>query len=235
MKSIAIMQPTFLPWIGYFALADRVDEFVLLDNVQFDKRSWQQRNKIKTPQGSIWLSVPVNSKGKSDQLIKDVEILHEGGKNPLRKILNSIQHNYGQAKYYDKYAEDIASLMEASQHNLCQLNQSIIKWCMEAFDIATVITNASDLSVKGSKEDLLVDICKACGAGKYISPPGSKTYLETSNAFERADIELAYHDYNHPEYSQLYGSFEPYMSCLDLMFNEGERSLEIIRSGINNP
>ena len=228
------MQPTFLPWIGYFALADRVDEFVLLDNVQFDKRSWQQRNKIKTPQGPKFLSVPVKSKGKSDQLIKDVEILLEGDRNPLRKILSSIEQNYRQADHFNTYIDDIVKLLDKPDLNLSKLNQAILKWCWKVLGITTAVTEASTLAVTGSKDHLLVNICNVRGADLYFSPPSSKTYLEYSDAFNRAGIELVYHEYHHPIYSQLYGTFEPHMCILDLIFNEGNKSLEIIRSGILN-
>lgn len=232
MKSIAIMQPTFFPWVGYYALADRVDEFVILNNVQFDKRSWQQRNKIKTPQGPKFLTVPVKSKGKSDQLIKDVEILREGDRNPLKKILSSIEQNYRHSSYFSEFIDDIVTLLDTPHSNLLKLNMAILKWSWDVLEIKTPVTEASALAVTGSKDELLVNICIDRGAEVYFSPPGSKIYLEHSEAFHHADIEIFYHEYQHPAYSQLHGIFEPHMCILDLILNEGENSLEIIRSGI---
>lgn len=232
MKSIAIMQPTFFPWIGYFALADRVDEFVILDNVQFDKRSWQQRNRIKTPQGPQFLTVPVKSKGKSNQLIKDVEILQEGDRNPLKKFLSSIEQNYRKSDYFSNYIDDIVTLLGVSHKNLLSLNMAILKWSWDVLDIKTPMTKASALAVTGFKDELLVNICKNRGAEVYLSPPGSKIYLDHSETFNRAGIEIVYHKYQHPEYTQLHGVFEPYMGILDLILNEGEKSLEILRSGV---
>jgi len=232
MKSIAIMQPTFFPWIGYFALADRVDEFVILDNVQFDKRSWQQRNKIKTPQGPQFMTVPVKTKGKSDQLIKDVEILREGDKHPLKKILSSIEHNYRRSDYFSSYFGDVVTLLDTSHTTLLSLNMAILKWSWDVLEIKTPVTRASTLAVAGSKDELLMNICSNCGAKVYFSPPGSKIYLEHSETFHRAGVEIVYHEYQHPEYTQLHGIFEPYMGIIDLILNEGEKSPEIFRSGI---
>lgn len=232
MKTIAIMQPTFLPWIGYFSLIDRVDEFVFLDNVQFDKRSWQQRNRIKTPQGPIWLTVPVVTKGRSDQLIQDVEILRDPGKEPFHKIKAAIAHNYKKAKYYDDYADDFGAHLSEGETHLAHVNQAIIQWVCKILDIETRFFRASALNVTGKKEDLLVDICKERGADRYISPPGSKAYLDESDAFDIAGVQLSYHEYEHPSYSQLYGDFEPYMCIADLLFNEGPGSTQIIKRGL---
>ena len=233
MKSIAIMQPTFLPWIGYFALIERVDEFIFFDHVQFEKRSWQQRNKIKTPQDPIWLSVPVSTKGKQAQAINEAEILYEGDKNPLDKIIKSIELNYKKAPFYNDYADDVFEFFADKPNHIAVLNQNIIQWICEKLDIKTPFIQSSTLDVSGTKDDLLVDICQVRNATHYISPPGSKVYLDESDAFEVAGIDLSYHDYNHPEYTQLHGDFEPYMCILDLLFNEGSKSGEIIRTGLS--
>ena len=232
MKSIAIMQPTFLPWIGYFSLIDCVDEFVFLDNVPFDKRSWQQRNRIKTAQGPIWLSVPVLSKGRTNQLIHDVNILKDADKSPFHKIKTAIEHNYKRAPYYHHYAKDFFALFDDNKHNLALLNQSIIQWACRQLGIKTSLINASTLPAIGQKEKLLVNICKDRCASHYISPPGSKTYLDNSDAFQAAGIVLDYHNYEHPPYAQLYGNFEPYMCIIDLLFNEGPASADIIKKGL---
>ncbi|MGH1403795.1 MAG: WbqC family protein [Alphaproteobacteria bacterium] len=233
MKSIAIMQPTFLPWIGYFSLIDRVDEYVFLDHVQFDKRSWQQRNRIKTPQGSMWLSASVITKGRSDQALKDVELLYEGNKNPFDKIKNSIDHNYKKSKYYNEYAADLYAFFDEKPQYISDLNQNIIKWACNILDIQTPFIKSSELFVEGDKDILLANICKDRGATHYISPPGSKAYLDDSDTFETAKIHLSYHDYNHPTYTQLCGDFEPYMCILDLLFNEGSNSANIIKTGLS--
>ncbi len=232
MKSIAIMQPTFLPWIGYFTLIERVDEFILFDHVQFEKRSWQQRNKIKTPNGAIWLSVPVSTKGKQDQSIKEAEILYEGDKNPLDKIMKSIELNYKKAPFYTHYAQDLSAFFQEKPQYIAQLNETLIRWVCNLLEIKTPLIHSSTLGVSGKKEDLLVDICQKREATHYISPPGSKAYLDQSDAFDRVDIDLSYYEYPHPYYTQLHGDFEPYMCILDLLFNEGDQSAKIMKKSL---
>lgn len=232
MKSIAIMQPTFLPWIGYFALIDHVDEFIILDHVQFEKRSWQQRNKIKTDKGPIWLSVPVLSKGRQDQSIAETQILYEGEKSPLEKIMRSIEQNYKKATFYRDYANVLEQILSEKPKRIADLNQQLINQLCRVLKIDTPLLKSSEMGVKGSKEALLIDICQKRGATHYISPPGSKNYLEGGPLFQKADIMLSYQEYNHPVYTQLHTDFQPYMCILDLVFNEGPKSTEIIRSGL---
>ena len=233
-KSIAIMQPTFLPWIGYFSLIDCVDEFVFFDHVQFEKRSWQQRNKIRTPNQEMWLSVPISSKGKQSQAIKDAEILYDGKKSPFKKIMGSIEANYKKAPYYKDYGEELNVFFQGQPKFISDLNQDVIRWMCGKLAVATPIVRSSDLDVIGTKADLLVDVCQARKAMRYVSTPGSKVYLDESDAFELSGISLSYHEYVHPSYSQIHGEFVPFMSVLDLLFNEGPASGEIMRSGRND-
>lgn len=232
MKTIAIMQPTFLPWIGYFALIDRVDEFVFFDHVQFEKRSWQQRNNIKTANGALMLSIPVVSKGKQEQLIKDAEILYEGNKSPLDKIIKSIEMSYTKAPFYKQYADMVFHFFENCPSHIADMNINIIQFICSEIGIKTPFIKSSDKMAEGQKDVLLANICEEQDATHYISPPGSKDYLEPSSVFNDRGIELSYHYYNHPTYSQLHGDFVPYMCILDLLFNEGDNSLNIIRQGL---
>lgn len=230
-KSIAIMQPTFLPWLGYFSLIDTVDEFVFFDHVQFEKRSWQQRNKIRTYDSEIWLSVPVSSKGKQSQSIKDAEIMYEGKRSPLAKIMSSIDVNYKKSPFYTEYSQELMSIFLQEPKYISDLNQTLIRWICEKLEITTSFKRSSNLDVNGSKADLLVNICESQEATHYISPPGSKIYLDESTAFQDAGVELSYFSYTHPSYMQLHGDFVPYMSVLDLLFNVGPKSSEIMRMG----
>ena len=230
-KSIAIMQPTFLPWLGYFSLIDSVDEFIFFDHVQFEKRSWQQRNKIRTYESEIWLSVPVSSKGKQSQSIKDVEIMYEGKRSPLSKIMSSIDANYKKAPFYAEYSQELLSIFSQESKYISDLNQTLIRWICEKLEITTPFKRSSNLDVDGSRSDLLVSICESQQATHYISPPGSKIYLDESTAFQDAGVELSYFNYTHPEYMQLHGDFVPYMCVLDLLFNAGPKSSEIMRMG----
>jgi len=230
-KKIAIMQPTFLPWLGYFSLIDNVDEFVFFDHVQFQKRSWQQRNKIRTYESEIWVSVPVFNKGKLHQAIKDTEIIYEGQRSALDKILHSMELNYKKAPFYANYSEEIASIFSQKPKYISDLNQNIIQWACRKLQITTPFVKSSDLNVSGSKSDLLVNICQSQMSRSYISPPGSKVYLDKSTAFHDAEITISYFDYAHPNYKQLHGEFIPYMCILDLLFNAGPKSGDIMRIG----
>ena len=230
----AIMQPTYLPWIGYLAMIDRVDRFVFLDNVAFNDRSWQQRNYICAGGDKLMLTVPVLKKGRRGQLICDVEVAPDGAFPEAH--LRSIQMAYAKAPFFDAYAPGLFEIMRREQNRLCEVTVSIIRWLMEAFGITTPTTRASEMGVTGAKADLLVDICRNLGADCFLSAPGSHDYIEESNAFQEAAIEVEYHRYEHPEYRQAGSSFVPYLGSIDLLFNEGGKDgLRILRSVAQSP
>ena len=233
MKTLAIMQPTFLPWLGYFALIQRVDEFILLDNVQFDRRSYQQRNKLKTDIGPKWATIPVSVKGKRSQKIHEVEILFKKKVGDLSVISKMFRHSYRKGKYYYNYVENFENIFSNAPRFIANLNEVIIKNTCDFLNIKTPIILASQLQVSGSKDILLKNICLERKANRYISPPGAMNYLEKSEEFRSEGIEVIYHHYVHPQYNQMYGKFIPYMCILDLLYNEGPRSMEIIKSGIS--
>jgi len=233
MKSLAIMQPTFMPWVGYFALIDAVDQFVFLDHVQFDKRSWQQRNQIKTPNGPLWLTAPVVSKGKARQSINEVEINQASDDYP-DKIIKTIIQNYSKTDFFDQYSGAIFDLLHQNKAKLIDINIGLIHYFCDQFKIKKPVSFSSEMDVAGQKSALLVDICQKCDATAYLSPPGSKEYIDASDDFDRANINVSYFHYNHPEWKQPYGDFMPYMSALDLLFNMGDKSIEIIRQGVDH-
>lgn len=230
MKTIAIMQPTYLPWIGYFGLIDIVDDFVILDSVQFEKHSWQQRNRIKTTNGVQWLTVPAISKGRRHQLIKDVQI--DPGRKFVEKHTLSIVQNYSKAPYFDDYAPNLLSIIAKSHSLLSALTIELIKWARDQLGIVTPLTLASELNCTGTKDQLLVNICKKTNAQIYISPIGSKQYLENSTPFQSQKKEIRYFNFCHPAYAQLHGEFIPFLSVIDLMFNAGGEGIQIIRRGV---
>lgn len=229
MKRVAIMQPTYLPWLGYFGLMKSVDLFILLDSVQFARRSWQQRNQIKTANGPIWLTVPVLSKGKRDQLITEVEI--DRSRDFPQSHQKTLELNYKKAPHFDAYAPRLLSLLEDHNHQLIDLTIGVIACLRDALGIATPIRRSSEFDVPGTKAELLASLCDQVGATEYISPPGSMDYLEESDAFARRGIPLRYFSFTHPEYPQRFGGFLPYMSVIDLLFNCGPDSLSMIEKG----
>jgi WbqC-like protein family len=231
---VAIAQPTYLPWLGYFDLIDQVDAFVVLDNVQFEKQSWQQRNRIKTPSGLQWLTVPVVFRGRFGQLINQVEIRdHEFWRNHLR----AIELNYRRAPFFENYFPELTQrLQSAAGAQLADMNVRLIEWFMSILEIRTPLFFSSQLDQVGKRTELLANICSHLGATQYISPIGSAAYLlEEIDLLQCRSIEVFFHNYEHPQYQQRFPPFIPYASILDLIFNEGGRSPEIVRSGRRSP
>ncbi len=226
---IAIMQPIYLPWIGYFDLMDQVDIFVFLDDVEFSKQSWQQRNRIKTNNGELLLTVPVKNKNKT-QLIKDVEI--DNNHKWQKKHFNSIKLNYTKSKYFEKYIGFLEELYITKMDKLVDLNIKIILWTKEELKLNCKIFRSSELTIgSGDKVERLIKICQKLECDEYVSPQGARNYIEKNNLFDVNRIKLRYQNFVHPMYSQLFKDFLPNMCILDLLFNEGEKHIEIIRSG----
>lgn len=229
-RVIAIMQPTFLPWCGYMALMDRVDEFVLLDSVQFERRSWQQRNRIKGPNGVLWLTVPVISRGLREQRIDEVRT--DRSRDFDRSAMRTLDSCYQRAPHYAAVRDRLVTPIGELPERLVDLTIPLLLALRDLLGIATPWVRSSSLSASGRKADLLVAICRERGADVYLSPPGSRGYLDGTDAFARAGIEVRYHEYDHPAYPQLWGAFVPYLSVVDMLANVGPRALDLIRSGV---
>ena len=230
MSQIAIMQPTYLPWIGYFDLIDQSNTFVFLDTVQFERQSWQQRNRVKIQNGLHWLSVPVLRSGHSTQSIREMEI----AKSPAfpLKHLRTIEQHYRRAPYFDDYFPAFEELLSRDEDLLSNLNQALIQWIAKEVGIQADFKCSSDLRANGKRSELLVNICLELGSASYLSPLGSAGYiLEEQENFALAGIAVSFQHYEHPNYRQLSEPFLPYASMLDLLFNEGDKALDILRSG----
>lgn len=228
MNRVAIMQPTYLPWYGYFELINRVDTFVFLDSVQFAKRSWQQRNSIKTANGSMWLTVPILSKGKKDQLIKDTLI--DKDSKFISKHIKSIEINYANASFFGSEAKLLFDILRSDYKYISDLNIDLITNLCERLKIKTNFIRSSTLKHYGSKADLLASICSIVEASEYISPPGSRNYLELSNSFMKINLPVKYFEYSQPIYNQLWGDFLSNLSITDMLLNCGDETIEIIKN-----
>lgn len=212
------MQPTYLPWLGYFDLIAKSDIFVIYDHVQFDKRSWQQRNRVRNNNSELMLTVPVSTKGKYNQVISDVNIMYDSGFPD--KHISSLKHCYTNAPYFDDIFSRLVTIYNVRPALLIDLNLSFIELGMRYFNITTQLVRSSTLNVKGNKVDALIDICKKLDAEAYYSPVGSKAYIDGSELFQSNNIELIYQDYVHPVYSQLdYPDFMSHLSFVDYLFN----------------
>lgn len=225
---VAISQPTYLPWIGYLDLIDQVDLFVILDNVQFAKQTWQQRNRIRTAAGLQWLTVPV--KLHFGQMIKEVEIREA---DFHVDHLRAIELAYRRSPHFRDHFENISRrLSERESLFLVDLNVSLLGWIMEALQIKTPVVRASSLGQSGKRTELLANICSELEATEYISPAGSAAYLlAEQELLSSRGIEALFHHYEHPVYRQLHKPFTPFASVVDLMFNEGNEALNVVRTG----
>jgi len=223
---IAIHQPQYIPWIGYFHKLDQSDVFVLLDNVQYKKNEWQNRNRIKTSHGWQWLTVPMNH--RFPQMISEVRI-----NNRVRwrqKHLHAVQTNYGKATFFKDYFPVLQEIWSQKWELLSPLNIHIIKRMAELLGIDTKLYVASDLGKDFAFEPnrRLIEICNHFGAEVYLSGQGGKGYLDME-LFGKEGIEVLIQEINHPNYQQLYGEFQPNLSIIDLLFNCGSEAINLIR------
>jgi hypothetical protein len=230
-QRIAIAQPTFLGWAGWFDIADQVDCLILLDNVVFSKQSWQQRNRIRTREGLSYLTVPVRTAGRLGQLIVDTEL---AGTQFVDKITRTVAQNYSRASHcadlFPEFTEVLAH--GAASGKLCELNCSLIEWLLVRLDMKTPVVRSSKLAVEGKRGAYVAKLCEAMGASRYLSPAGAEGYLTEDQAeFSSRSVSVELHVYEHPVYMQCFEPFIPYASVLDLLMNEGSGAAAIIRSG----
>lgn len=222
MTSAAIMQPTYLPWHGYFAMMAEADVFVFLDHVQFEKRSWQQRNRVKGPNGAHMLTVPVLSKGASEQRIDAVTI--GPGSDFRRRHVETMRHFYGRASHFSEASALLFPLIERPAERLADYTIAIATGIARALGIGPRFMRSRDLRAQGSKADLLAAICREVGAGRYVSAPGSADYLSASDAFRAAGIEVFYNTFRVVPYAQPHGDFVSHLSVADALFSIGAAS-----------
>ncbi len=219
MKKIAILQSNYIPWKGVFDMMNRVDVFVFLEDVQFTRRDWRTRNKIKTKEGSIWLTIPVKKTSRDETLICDVEISQD--ENWQEKHYKTIANNYAKAPFFQDYKYLLDEIyLSKKWSNLSEFNVSTNKLLARALAIKVEFVNSKDLNSKGSRDDKLIDICQKLGATHYLSGPSAKNYI-VQEKFDSANIELEYMNYSYPEYSQINGDFDHYVTVLDVIFNCG--------------
>lgn len=227
MKKIAISQSNYIPWKGYFDMIAAVDEFILYDDMQYTRRDWRNRNKIKTPQGVQWLTVPVRVKGKYSQKIKDTEI---DGSNWASAHWKSLTQNYRRAPYFKEIESWLEPLyLDEPCTHISQLNCRFIQAICDYLNIKTIISNSWDYTLVEGKTERLADLCAQVGGTEYISGPAAKDYIEMNDFTDRG-IKLTWFDYSgYPEYPQLWGEFVHGVTILDLLFNCGKDASHYMR------
>lgn len=219
----AIIQSSFIPWKGYFDIIHDADVFVFLEDVQYTQRDWRSRNRIKTPGGVKWLSVPVF--GGIGQQIWQARIY---GKEWAEKHKKTIHHSYAASPYYESYKDDILSIFDAGCTTLSELNMRAIGKISRLLGIRTKMIDSRDLWAFGRKDDKLINICQRLGVDEYLSGPSAQAYI-CPEKFDKEGIRLKYKSYDgYPEYRQLWGGFEHYVSVIDLIFNCGDRAPDFI-------
>lgn len=228
MKKIAILQSNYIPWKGYFDLINMVDEFILYDDMQYTRRDWRNRNKIKTHNGPIWLSIPVQVKGKYFQKINET-IINEADWN--KKHWQTIVHNYYKAKYFKEYKELFEHLyLSCDEKFLSQINYKFIVAINKILGIQTKLRWSSEFDLVDGQTEKLLGICKQSNADIYLSGPAAKDYFDEALA-KQENIKVEWMDYkSYKEYEQLYLPFEHSVSILDLIFNEGPNATNYMKS-----
>ena len=228
MKKIAILQSNYIPWKGYFDLINMVDEFILYDDMQYTKRDWRNRNKIQTPQGLKWLSIPIEVKGKYFQKISDTKVNEKGWS---KKHWETIKHTYAKAPYFKEYKNLFEELyLNSNDEYLSQINYKFIIAINKILGIKTKIRWSSEFNLPDGKTEKLLSICKDCNADVYLSGPSAKSYFNESLAKEE-NIKIEWMNYSsYPEYRQLYGQFNHEVTILDLIFNEGANATKYMES-----
>jgi hypothetical protein len=222
---VVILQPSYLPWLGYFDQLYKSDIFVLYDDVQFDKHGWRNRNRIKTPQGPQWLTVPALTRGLGKPTNRDVRITP---KDPWRrKHLQALRTYYAKASAFADVFPRIEDWLSKDWEFLWELNLAGLRMFCDMLGLKREIRLSSALNIGGGQTERLVGICQALGATSYLSGDAARSYVD-AELFAEAGVRLAFHGYHHPTYTQMYGDFVSHLSIIDLLMNHGARSLQIL-------
>jgi len=227
-KSCAILQSSYIPWKGYFDMINLVDEFVLFDCVQFTRRDWRNRNKIKTPRGLEWLTIPVESKGNFHARIDEMQTSNASWS---REHWESLRHNYSKCAHFAEFKDAFEnSYLSLDTTSLSAINRKFLEQICGILGIKTKLTSASDYDLADDKNMRLISICLQAGADTYLSGPAAKSYVDES-LFNEHGIKVKWMSYEgYPEYRQLFPPFEHGVTILDLIFNEGAGASQYMNS-----
>ena len=217
---VGTIQSNFLPWRGYFDFIREVDLFIIHDDVQYTKGDWRNRNRIKTPRGTQWITVPVHYR-QTGQMIEETNI--DDSKPWARGMLNKIKNSYQKAPHFEPYFSELSDLLLKPAGTISDLNLRLIQWVCLHLEIKTPLTFSREYNPQATKTERLVGILKQVNATTYLSGPSAQAYLEP-DLFEQAGICLVYKVYDYPEYEQLYPPFDPAVSVIDLLFMVGEKA-----------
>jgi hypothetical protein len=223
---IGILQPGYLPWLGFFEQMSKSDVFIIYDDVQYDKEGWRNRNRIKTAKGIQWLTIPVLIKFEEHPLINEVKI--NNTVNWRKKHLSSIKQNYSKAPFFKEFFSLFEEAYSKEWEYLIDIDMYFVVRLVECFEMGDKrIIRSSTLNIEGDRIERLIKIYKLFNADIFYEGAAGKNYIDEKSFIEQG-IRVEYQDYKHPTYHQLYGDFIPYLSVVDLLFNHGKESLSII-------
>ncbi len=229
-RRIAILQSSYIPWKGYFDLIAGADEFVLYDDAQFTRRDWRNRNRIKTPRGLHWLTIPVETKGNYLQKIRDTRICDDAEWE--RDHWLTLQHNYAKAPYFREYRHFLGDLYGSvraeARGSLSRANHFFLSAIRDFLGLSTPLRWSAEFELPEGRNERLVAICRQAKATTYVSGPSARAYLRT-DLFAEAGIEVQFMDYKYDEYPQLHPPFEHGVSILDLILNTGSKARTHLR------
>ncbi len=227
-KTVAILQSNYIPWKGYFDMINSVDEFVFYDDVQYTRRDWRNRNKVKTKDGLLWLTIPVDVKGKYLQKIRETKIV---GKDWARSHFDTFAHHYRHAPEFERYVDTLAELYKtaAEIEYLSEVNFLFIQKICQLLGIKTSLRWSHEFDLADGKSERLLSVCQQLGASKYVSGPAAKDYLDCE-LFTANNMEVEWYGYaGYPEYRQLHEPFDHSVTILDLLLNCGADSVKYMK------
>jgi len=231
VKTVAILQPAYLPWLGFFERFALCDEVIVLDHVRIDKNSktkFANRNRVRTPQGWTWLTVPLLTKGQAGELTLDSLSIDDASRW-REKHWATIEQNYRRAPFFERYAPPLRMVYAQAWPMLVPLCEQITRDLLAAFEIRTAQRSSRSMESRSTKSELILDLCRESGATHYLSGPFGREYLDLE-AFARARIDVRFHEYVHPTYAQSYPGFEPNLFAYDLLFHAGPDALRVLRT-----
>lgn len=228
MTKVIIRQPGYLPYLGYFKKIQTCDTFVHLDDVQYSSGGGENKNKIRTFQGTKILSVPLSRPYD----VRFDQVMIANNIEWQEKHKNSIKENYKVAPFFEQYWDSIANILNKDWKKLVDLNLEFIKYFCSVLDLTVKTIRSSELELKLTKSARLLEICQKLGATTYISGEVGRNYLDIE-LFHDAGIEVIFEKFEHPTYRQVHGEFMPYLSIIDVLFNEGENAKNILAKSKN--
>jgi hypothetical protein len=227
---VGVIQSNYIPWRGYFDFIDSVDLFVFYDDVQYTKNDWRNRNRILTPAGLQWLTVPVSHK-HLEQKIDEVPIDYR--QKWAASHIGHLTAHYRRAPFFEDYIHQFADIINQPFTSISELNVAVCRWIMQVLDIRTPVRMSSELALSGKKSERLIDLLAKVGGTTYVSGPSASTYLDL-DLFRRHGIRVEYKSYDYPEYPQMQSGFSPAVSVLDLLFNTGPEARSYMKSSAIN-